>query len=61
MENQVKENNSILDILFSPVTIGNLKLANRVVMAPMKLFKYSVENYHKLPKKIFAERFKWLD
>ena len=27
----------------------------------MKLFKYSVENYHKLPKKIFAERFKWLD
>ena len=35
MENQVKENNSILDILFSPVTIGNLKLANRVVMAPM--------------------------
>jgi len=27
----------------------------------MKLFKYSLENYHKLPKKIFAERFKWLD
>jgi len=27
----------------------------------MKLFKYSLENYHKLPKKIFAERYKWLD
>ena len=35
MEKHVKENNSILNILFSPVTIGNLKLANRVVMAPM--------------------------
>jgi peptidoglycan/xylan/chitin deacetylase (PgdA/CDA1 family) len=27
----------------------------------MKLFKYALENYHKLPKKIFAERYKWLD
>ena len=35
MENHVKENNNPLNILFSPVTVGNLKLANRIVMAPM--------------------------
>jgi 2,4-dienoyl-CoA reductase-like NADH-dependent reductase (Old Yellow Enzyme family) len=35
MENNLNEKNTNLDILFSPVTIGNLKLSNRLVMAPM--------------------------
>ncbi|MDD4321283.1 MAG: alkene reductase, partial [Acidaminococcaceae bacterium] len=35
MEKNLKEKNTNLDILFNPVTIGKLKLANRIVMAPM--------------------------
>jgi len=35
MENNLNGKNENLDILFSPVTIGNLKLSNRIVMAPM--------------------------
>lgn len=35
MENYLKEKNNSLDILFSPITLGNLKLSNRIVMAPM--------------------------
>ncbi len=35
MENNLNEKKINLDILFNPVTIGTLKLANRIVMAPM--------------------------
>jgi len=35
MEKNLDEKKINLDILFNPVTIGTLKLANRIVMAPM--------------------------
>jgi len=35
MENNIKVEKDNLDILFEPVTVSNLKLSNRIVMAPM--------------------------